>query len=59
MIIEYVLFFYMLGIGLVTYIFHRMEERGREVLSTQHNNLELTLIVMLGSGLYVFLYNKG
>jgi len=27
MVMEYVLFFYMLGLGLVAYIFHEMDER--------------------------------
>lgn len=29
MVIEYVLFFYMLGIGLVAYIFHEMGRRSK------------------------------
>jgi len=35
MVIEYVLFFYMLGIGLVTYIFHEMDERPKDVPRTK------------------------
>jgi len=31
MVMEYVLFFYMLGIGLVAYIFHEMDERSKDV----------------------------
>lgn len=38
----------MLGIGLVAYIFREMVERRRAALSTQHNNLESTIIAMLG-----------
>jgi len=39
MVIEYVLFFYMLGIGLVAYIFHEMDERSKAVPRTrvEHN----------------------
>ena len=39
MFMEYVLFFYMLGLGLVAYIFHEMDERSKEVPRTkvEHN----------------------
>ncbi|MDH2363461.1 hypothetical protein [Priestia megaterium] len=39
MVIEYVLFFYMLGIGLVAYIFHEMDERSKDVprARVEHN----------------------
>ncbi|MEH7290605.1 hypothetical protein [Priestia megaterium] len=35
MVIEYVLFFYMLGLGLVAYIFHEMDERCKDVPRTK------------------------
>ncbi|MDD1515849.1 hypothetical protein LAV82_30760 [Bacillus sp. ILBB4] len=35
MVIEYVLFFYMLGIGLVAYIFHEMDGRSKDVPRTK------------------------
>ena len=35
MVIEYMLFFYMLGIGLVAYIFHEMDERSKDVPRTK------------------------
>ncbi|MGG4386173.1 hypothetical protein ABEX08_29655 [Priestia megaterium] len=39
MVIEYVLFFYMLGIGLVAYIFHEMDKRANDVprAKVEHN----------------------
>lgn len=35
MVIEYVLFFYMSGIGLVAYIFHEMNEGPKDVPTTK------------------------
>jgi len=35
MVIEYVLFFYMLKVGLVAYIFHEMDERSKDVQRTK------------------------
>ncbi|MGG0586498.1 hypothetical protein ABE049_19605 [Priestia megaterium] len=35
MFMEYVLFFYMLGLGLVAYIFHEMDERSKDVPRTK------------------------
>lgn len=46
MVIEYVLFFYMLGVGLVAYIFHEMDERSKDVPRTKverNNKKELTI----------------
>ena len=39
MFMEYVLFFYMLGVGLVAYIFHEMDVRSNDAQRTklEHN----------------------
>lgn len=35
MVMEYVLFFYMLGMGLVTYFFHEMDEKPAVILTVK------------------------
>ena len=39
MITEHVLFFYMLGVGLLAFIFHKMDDRSKDVLPTEYSKL--------------------
>ncbi|WP_245210685.1 hypothetical protein [Priestia aryabhattai] len=39
MITEHVLFFYMLGVGLLAFIFHEIDDRSKDVLPTEYSKL--------------------
>ncbi|SFH50058.1 hypothetical protein SAMN04487776_12125 [Priestia megaterium] len=40
MITEHVLFFYMLGVGLLAFIFHEMDDRSKDVSTSKEKGKE-------------------